>query len=231
MVKPAVDTKLLNEEIKKLKALFSRPEHFEQAKNQFLTFHAKFYPSKMIKNKELSFDDLLWDNLPEDVARSSVNSKGRTVLYGLWHSTRIEDITINLLVNRTHQIFTKQNFAKLINAGIAHTGNSLTKNEILTMSSRINIDALRTYRLTVGLETQQTIKKLTFDDLKRKVLIEDIERIRKEGAVDDVSSANWLLDFWKTKNVLGILFMPACRHQLVHLNENLRAKNAGIRKK
>jgi len=58
---------------------------------------------------------------------------------------------------------------------------------------------------------------------------EDIERVRKEGAVDDVPSANWLLDFWGNKSVEGILFMPASRHQIVHLGENFRAKAKGMK--
>jgi len=45
-----------------------------------------------------------------------------------------------------------------------------------------------------------------------------------DGGVDDVPSANWLLDFWGNKTVEGILMMPAARHQVVHLNESFKAK-------
>jgi hypothetical protein len=145
------------------------------------------------------------------------NKKGRTVLYGVWHSTRIEDITMNLLVDKGTQVYIRDGFRESIGAGIDHTGNSLSNNEILVMSAKINIDALRGYRLQVGIQSQKIIQSLKYQDLKQKVAKQDIERIRHEGAVDDVPAANWLLDFWGKKITEGILMMPACRHQIVHL--------------
>lgn len=223
------DGKVLNVEISELKNLFKKAETFEKGKTRFLNLHSHFYRSVMSGSSFATFEDQLWDGLTEEMARSAVNAKGRTVLYGLWHSSRIEDITMNLLVRRGDQIYTSGKFQKLINAGIDHTGNSLSEKEILQMSARVNIKALCGYRQKVGKKTQEIIKALSFDDLKRKVLKSDIERVRAEGAVDDVPSANWLLDFWGRRNVEGILFMPAGRHQIIHFNENFRAKEKGLR--
>lgn len=223
------DAQSLNAIIKELKTLFKKATTFEEGKKKFLVLHSNLYCSQMSGKKEQTYEDLLWDNLTEKIARTAVNEKDRTILYGFWHSTRIEDITMNMLVNQKDQIYKKLKFKNAINAGIDHTGNSLSKEEILKMSSRIDITALCDYRLTVGKESQKTIQSLQFTDLKTKVTPEDIERVRAEGAVDNVPSANWLLDFWGNKNVEGILFMPASRHQLVHLRENLRAKINGFK--
>ena len=54
---------------------------------------------------EKTFEDELWKELDENTFRTSINKKGRTVAYGVWHSTRIEDITMNLLVAGEEQIF------------------------------------------------------------------------------------------------------------------------------
>ena len=223
------DAQSLNEIIKELKNLFKKATTFEEGKKKFLVLHSNLYCSQMSGKKEQTYEDLLWNNLTEQTARTAVNEKGRTILYGLWHSTRIEDITMNMLVNQKDQIYKKLKFKNLINSEIDHTGNSLSKEEILKMSSRIDIKALCEYRLAVGKESQKTIQSLQFTDLKRKVTPVDIDRVRSEGAVDNVPSANWLLDFWGNKNVQGILFMPACRHQLVHLHENLWAKTKGLK--
>jgi hypothetical protein len=224
----AFDVRSLNIVIKEIKILINKSSTFEEGKKKLLLLHSNLYCSQMSGKKGPTFEDQLWDNLTDTIARTAVNEKGRTILYGLWHSTRIEDITMNMLVNRREQIYKKQNFKKSINAGIDHTGNSLSKADILVMSSQINIKELRNYRLTVGRESQKTIQSLPFADLKKKVLKEDIERVRAEGAVDDVPSANWLLDFWGNKNVEGILFMPASRHQIVHFSENFRVKARGL---
>lgn len=219
-----IDGKVINTEIKEIKELFKKADTFEDGKNRFLSFHSNLYKSEMSGVKGPTIEDQLWENLSETVARKSVISKGRTVLYGLWHSTRIEDMTMNVLVKRDNQIYRSGNFKEKIKAGIDHTGNSLSRDGILELSCSINIDALNTYRIEVGRRSRQIIRSLNFSDLKRKVLPEDIDRIRLEDGVDDVPSANWLLDFWGNKTVEGILMMPAARHQIVHLNESFKAK-------
>jgi hypothetical protein len=223
------DAATVNAEVKKLKELFKKTATFDEGKKRFLLLHSKLYRSEMSGSRESTFEDILWDGLTDQIARVAINAKGRTIIYGLWHSTRIEDITMNMLVRNGDQVYTKNNFRKPINAGIDHTGNSLSPEQILEMSLRININALCKYRTGVGKKSQSIINGLVFDDLKRKVDKRDIDRIRSEGCVDDVPAANWLLDFWGNKTVEGILFMPACRHQLVHLRENFSAKEKGIR--
>jgi hypothetical protein len=219
----------INVEIKELKELFKKEDTFEKGKKKFLEFHANCYLSEMSKRKQKTFEDLLWENLSEPILRTVVTEKGRTILYGLWHSARIEDMTMNVLVNKKEQVYFSKDFRNGINAGIDHTGNSLSKDEIAEMSYRVNIEELSKYRIEVGRSSQKIIRSLNFQDLKRKVKNDDIEKLRSTGSVDDVPSANWLLEFWGNKNVHGILFMPASRHQIVHLRENFKAKGTGVK--
>ncbi len=223
-----IDGSIINQEIKDLKILFKKENTFKEGINRFLQLHSQFYKAQMSGRKDPTSEDLLWADLNEIILRKAVNEKGRTIIYGLWHASRIEDITMNMLVMKGDQIYDKK-FKKEINAGIDHTGNSLSANDILEMSSRVNIKALERYRLEVGIKSREIIKSLHFTDLKRKVSKEDIERVRSAGAVDDVPSANWLLTFWGNKTVEGILFMPASRHQVIHLKENYRAKIKGMK--
>jgi hypothetical protein len=224
-----LDVSELNNEIKNIKTLFSKERTFDEGIRVFLELHSRFYSSKTAGKKNTSFEDALFDGLTETAARTAVNKKGRTVLYGVWHSTRIEDMTMNLLVAKTSQVYVRERFKGAIHAGIDHTGNSLSADEILKMSAKIDTDALRAYRLKVGCESQKIIQSLEFMDIKTKVAMKDIERIRAEGGVDDVPAANWLLDFWSKKTVEGILMMPACRHHIVHFNENFAVKAAGMK--
>jgi hypothetical protein len=43
-----------------------------------------------------------------------------------------------------------------------------------------------------------------------------------EGAV--VPAAHGIADYWASRNIAGLLLMPATRHNLIHLNEALRLK-------
>ncbi len=55
--------------------------------------------------EEQTFEDELFEKLDEKTFRTSTNEKGRTIAYGIWHSTRAEDITMNILVAGDKQIF------------------------------------------------------------------------------------------------------------------------------
>lgn len=214
-----------NSNLQRLRSIITDDTRLDEAKNLILRLHTMVYPSEMSGVIQSTFEDELWENLNEDTARKAINKKGRTVLYGLWHSTRIEDITMNLLVAGKDQLFEKDNWFSRINSPIRHTGNSLTSDEILKMSPAINIDELKAYRIAVGLNSEEIIRNLKSGRLKQKVYRENLQRILDEGAVDDVESANWLIDFWGKKNVAGIILMPCLRHQLVHINESLEAKH------
>ena len=92
----AFDIRSLNIVIKELKNLFTKSSTFEEGKKKFLILHSNLYCSQMSGKKGPTCEDQLWDNLTDKIARTAVNEKGRTILYGLWHSTRIEDITMNI---------------------------------------------------------------------------------------------------------------------------------------
>lgn len=66
-----------------------------------MNLHARVHTSF---TKEYSFEEEMWKNLSDNAFRTSQNRKGRTVAYGIWHSTRIEDITMNLLVLEKEQV-------------------------------------------------------------------------------------------------------------------------------
>ncbi|MCD7900730.1 MAG: DinB family protein [Bacteroides sp.] len=220
-----MDKREWSDKLKQLHSIIKKNEYLEESRELIFELHQMVYTSEMSGIDSTTFEDKLWNDLNEETARKAVNKKGRTILYGIWHSTRIEDITMNLLVAGTDQIFEKDNWFSNINSPIRHTGNSLNPTEILHMSSLINIEELKAYRIAVGRNTENIIRNLTNGEMKRKVRQENLQRILDEKAVENVESANWLIDFWGKKDVAGIISMPCLRHQFVHLNESMEAKN------
>jgi hypothetical protein len=110
----------------------------------------------------------------------------------------------------------------MMKASSRDTGNLMSKAGIDNLSKKIDIDALREYRLSVGRQTRKIINLLQPSDLKRKVEPTRIEKIKEEGAV--VEKASDLLDYWSKRNIAGLMLMPATRHNLVHLNESKNIK-------
>ena len=224
-----MDIKPFNESLKNLKGIIKNESKFKEFIHLTLYLHSLVHVSKMSALNEQTYEDDLWEGLSDEVAKTAVNNKGRTVVYGTWHSTRIEDITANLLINNSKQVL-NESWIKKINSPISDTGNQLSPEQVLAFSKVIKVDKLKNYRLEVGRKTQKIIKSLQFNDLKKKFSKNNLERIFQEKAVAKHPDAEWLADFWGNKDVAGIILMPLIRHHMVHINESNRAKARGKKK-
>jgi hypothetical protein len=221
--------KTWNENQKTLRQLLKKESTFNNAIQLFMDQHARIHASNVSKINSVTFEDELWKGMDERTFRIGQNKKGRTVAYGMWHSARIEDITMNLLVIDGEQIIDQDNWRKKINSPIYDTGNALNADGILEFSQAIDMQALREYREAVGKKTREIVDSLKYTDLKTKALEKGLEKAVKVGAVANHEDAIWLIDFWRKKTVAGILLMPATRHHLVHINESMEAKKRGLK--
>lgn len=219
-----MDLKLWNKNLKHLRENILFEDKIEENKNLCLSLHARVHSSLVSGIEEKTLEDELWEDLDDYTFRTSISDKGRTIAYCLWHTTRIEDITMNLLVAGEEQIFNIGSWKEKVNSNIVDTGNSMTKEEIIEFSKDINMQELKNYRVMVGVKTRKILKNLESCDMKRKFNSEKLQRILDEGAVLNVEESKWLIDYWGRKNVSGILLMPVTRHHVVHLNEAIRAK-------
>lgn len=211
---------------KNLKELISKKETFDSAKELYLSMH-----------KYLHFSDIddtlmnqLWKSLDTKDFSIMPTIKDVTIAWNIWHITRIEDLTINILLNESNQLFNKE-WKKKLNVEFTDTGNAMTDDEIIELSRNINIDVLKEYRKAVGSQSQNILSKLVFEDMKRRVESKNIEKILKEGGVTTHPDSIWLLDFWGRKNVAGIILMPGTRHQIGHLNDCINLKEKIDKKK
>ncbi|HYF81864.1 MAG TPA: DinB family protein [Clostridia bacterium] len=208
-----------------LREILLKPDKFYEAMKICLEQHSMVHSSEMSGTNVETFEDELWKDLDDTTFRTAVGVKGRTVAYGMWHSTRIEDITMNIIVAGSNQVIDSDNWLVRIKSSIYDTGNAMNVGEILEFSKNINMQELHNYRITVGRRTREIIQGLKPTDLKRKFDDITLNKIFDIGAVSRHEAASWLVDFWGKKNVAGILLMPATRHHTVHINESLSAKS------
>ncbi len=219
-----MDLKSWNDDIKELRKIILKPDKIQESKSLALSLHSMVHLSIMSGVDKKTFEDELWEGLDENTFRTSQNQKGRTIAYGIWHCTRIEDITMNLLVAGDKQIFNRENWQEKTNSNITDTGNAMSEDDIMEFSKNINMEELKNYRIEVGRRTRDIVKNLSTQDMKRNFDKHRLQRILDERAVLDVKASNWLIDFWGRKNVAGIILMPMTRHQVIHINESLSAK-------
>lgn len=219
-----MDLKSWNDDIKELRKIILKPDKIQESKSLALSLHSMVHLSIMSGVDKKTFEDELWEGLDENTFRTSQNQKGRTIAYGIWHCTRIEDITMNLLVAGDKQIFNRGKWQEKINSNITDTGNAMSEDDIMEFSKNINMEELKNYRIEVGRRTRDIVENLSTEDMKRNFDKHRLQRILDERAVLDVKASNWLIDFWGRKNVAGIILMPMTRHQVIHINESLSAK-------
>lgn len=209
--------KLLNSNQVLIRKMLVEKKPFDHIKPLFLQQHAQLHALAMSEYGDWSYQDEILADIPEAWMRVIPAGEDHSIGWLLWHLTRCEDITMNMLVLRGEQLLHLEGWLEFLDIDWCDTGNAMTPQEISNFSQDIDLDALLNYRLSVGKATQEIIKHLDPEDLYRKVKSEDIQRLFAEGAV--VEEARGIAEYWSRRDVAGLLLMPATRHILSHLNE------------
>lgn len=207
----------------KLRELLDQKESFLEAKELVLRMHGLLHTRDVSGQSEPTLMDEVWEGLSDFAFCTMPTAADVTVAWNIWHITRIEDLTCNLLMADENQVLDESWLTKL-HTNVRDTGNAMTDKEILFFSGEVDKQALRDYRDAVGRRVREVIADLKPDDLKRKFSKRQVDRILEEGGVTAHPESVWLLDFWGKKNVAGILLMPITRHQMGHLNDCVKLK-------
>lgn len=157
-----------------------------------------------------------------------INAEGyhnKTIAYGIWHISRIEDIAAHTLIKKDKQIFFSGNFRERIGAPIITTGNELVKRQISDFSRTLDLDGLYGYFEAVTNSTNDILENLSFADTKLRMNDIDKKHLIALNVVSGDERACWLIDYWCGKNVLGLIQMPLSRHWIMHVEASLRIKN------
>jgi len=169
-----------------------------------------------------SFEDEVWDGLPAEALRRIPPRQEHSIAWLLWHITRIEDVTLNLLVAGRPQLFWRDDWQDRLKISVVDTGNATGAAEIADLSEAIDLDALKAYRRAVGRNTREIVQSLRPGELKNKVDPARLAQVSAQGAV--VPAAQEIIAYWGGLTIAGVLLMPPTRHSLIHLNEALRVR-------
>lgn len=207
----------LNELHKSLRQALTEGEDAQQAIGYFLMLHSHLHARHVSPNTPWSYEDLLLEGLEQAEFRKIPEGQEHSLAWIVWHLSRIEDVTMNLLVDGRDQVFERGGWQEKTRSPIKHTGNGTGLEVVEAVSAAVDISALRAYRAAVGLATQEIVQSLTLSDFKRKVSPGNIQRILDEEAV--LPAAKDVVDYWSRRDVAGLLLMPPTRHTIVHWNE------------
>jgi hypothetical protein len=201
---------------KELRAALSDETQQDHAVDLFMRQHRVLHSAK-VSPVDWSYEDDLLDDLPEEKWRRIPQNGEHSIVWNVWHITRIEDAVMNLLVAGQPQLFNEENWQQRLNAPLVNSGNEIPMVDIVQLSELVDIEELRGYRTAVGKNTQAIVSSLTHADFKQKVDPNRLPQIMTEGVL--VPEAQGILDYWSRRTLAGLLLVPATRHNLVHLNE------------
>lgn len=157
-----------------------------------------------------------------------INADGyhcKTIAYSIWHIFRIEDIVAHTLISKNEQVFFSGSYQERINSPIITTGNELVKEQIADFSKQLNMKELYSYIFEVRDSTEKILNSLSYDQLKKKVSEERKEHLKSLNVVSTDENAIWLIDYWCSKDIRGLIQMPFSRHWIMHIEASLRIKN------
>jgi hypothetical protein len=209
-----------------LRPMLEQPKPPPEWQPRFLAQHACLHAAAITQDETppaaCSLEDELFAGLAEESARYMPRGKPHSIVWCLWHMARIEDMTLNLLVAGTPQVFVQGGWQERLNTPFADTGNAMSTEQVTRLSQRVDIPTLRAYRAAVGTRTRQVVRSLQPADLPRKVDPAAIQLLFDQEAV--LPEAAGLAEYWSRRTLAGLLLMPASRHLLVHLKEALEIK-------
>ncbi len=209
--------KELNALQKDLRTALSSGQGHPTAIQKFLDLHGILHSKSVAPLSPWSYEDLLLNELTESDFRTIPDGEEHSIIWIVWHLSRIEDVTMNLLVADREQVFEKGGWLRKTRSPIKHTGNGTGVAVTAMLSESVDVHALRAYRFAVGRATRKIVKSLSPADLNRKMTSRQLQRILDEGAV--VQEGIGVVEYWGRRNVTGLLLMPPTRHTIIHWNE------------
>jgi hypothetical protein len=213
--------KLWNEGHQKLQHALSTG-NYPNAVDLFLSQHAMVHSRQMSKSQLWSFEDEVLRELSEEQIRCVPPRAEHSIVWILFHLARIEDITMNLLVAGSPQLFLQEGWAEKLNVTVFHSANKMDEAGVERLSTQMDIRALRSYRQSVGRSTQEIVRQLRPAEFKQRANPSRLQEVMDQGAL--LPEAIEILHYWSKRTVAGLLLMPPTRHNFLHLNEALRVK-------
>lgn len=193
-----------------------------------LEVHAMVHPAEISGKTEKTIADYVLDYMLKgnqnalvpredyDVDLQYAGTRTVPMCWQFWHTYRIEDLVSNILMANQEQIFNEE-WKRKIGSSITDTGNALELDEAVAFGKEINVEALREYMITVGKNTRCILNSLTLEQIKSMVSYESVMQILEKGGVTTDFRSVWLLVYWGSLTIGGMILTPMTDHHMMHL--------------
>jgi hypothetical protein len=185
------------------------------ARQLFLNNHARAHSSAIPGG---GMEDGLCEGLSHKQLRQCPDNRFNSLAWLLWHLARTEDVAVNSVLRDVEEVFDRDDWLERLGVTTRHIGTGDTKEEVRQLSERLDLTALRLYRVAVGQETQSWAAELDFGTLEALVTPEDVRRAQERGAFGEHLMGEFL-GWWSGSPRGSLLSWATVGHNLFHMGE------------
>jgi len=139
-----------------------------------------------------------------------------SVVWLVWHATRVEDAAVNRFVADRPQVLTEEGWLGRLGVGRRDVGSGMASLEVDALSADIDTAALRGYARAVADRTRSVAGALAPDAWEEIVPEARVRRIVADEALL-VDAGRWVEDFWARGHARGwYLLQTALLHPYAH---------------
>ncbi len=205
-----------------LRKLLGARSHFEEGIQVFLEQHAAVHTAEVSGRQAWSLVDEVLDGLSDAQIRAIPRPGENSIAWLLWHTTRIEDMTLNCLVFERPQLLAGSDWEARLGLPSRDVGASMDEEQVAALSALVSVEALKEYRATVGRSTRSGVPGLTPDQLKEVVEAASIQKFLEDGSISE--KGKWLAEYYLGRTKGFFLTRTATSHNFIHLMEARRIR-------
>ncbi|OGO28483.1 MAG: hypothetical protein A2W33_00245 [Chloroflexi bacterium RBG_16_52_11] len=119
----------------------------------------------------------IWKTVPADLMRQRPHSNVNSIVWNLWHLTRVEDAGLNRFVVDRAQVLDEGQWLPRLNIPWRHQGTDMTFTEVDDLSQHIDVQALHDYSRAVQARTLDIVNQLGPNSLDATMQVERLRMI------------------------------------------------------
>jgi hypothetical protein len=173
-----------------------------------------------------SYADRVFGGVPDVAMRARPADRLNSLVWLLWHMARTEDVAVNLVVSSGRQVL-EDDWARRMNVPWRTIGTGMTDGEVVELTGRADVGAVRAYRAAVGRQTREVVSALRPDAWDEIVGLADTARAAAAGAF--APNTPWVEGVgyrpWQGHSRAAQLAGSAIRHNAVHLGEAITVRS------
>jgi hypothetical protein len=160
----------------------------------------------------------VWNKVSEEQLRSRPHTQLNSIVWNLWHITRVEDAGINRFVVDRPQVLFEGGWFDQIGVPYRHHGTGMTLEEVKHLSQAINIKALHGYSQAVNWRTLEIIAQLVPESLDAVIHSERLQIILVDEGIA-YPNAQWLSEAYHGWTKGKCLMHFGLTHAYQHVGE------------